>query len=128
VSEVRIALIADSHVSLRSPECVRNWNIVAQASPSLDVALTLHLGDVTLDGQRHPEEIEYAAGLIKNWPTPIRCVPGNHDIGTGCGEEPLSVDKLSLPRGAGCRSLALARWRLGPVWIERAAARHRKLG
>jgi predicted phosphodiesterase len=111
---VRIALIADSHVSLRSPECVRNWNIVAQALPALDVALTLHLGDITLDGQRHPEEIGYAAGLIENWPTPIRCVPGNHDMGTGCGEEPLSADKLSCYQAA----LGADRWLLrAGAWV-----------
>jgi 3',5'-cyclic AMP phosphodiesterase CpdA len=92
---VRIALIADSHVSARSPECVRNWNAAAAALPSLEVGLTVHLGDITLDGERHPEEIDFAADLIGRWPTPLRCVPGNHDIGTGSGEAPLSIDRLS---------------------------------
>jgi 3',5'-cyclic AMP phosphodiesterase CpdA len=106
---VHIALIADSHVSARAPECVRNWNAVARALPGLDVAMTVHLGDITLDGERHPEEIEEAADLIARWPTPIRCVPGNHDMGTASGEEPLSVARLSRDEGA-----------LGPgMWIER---------
>jgi 3',5'-cyclic AMP phosphodiesterase CpdA len=106
VPDMHIALIADSHVSARAPECVDNWNRVACAMPGLDVALTVHLGDITLDGERYPEEIDYAADLIERWPTPIRCVPGNHDVGTGSGEERLSTNKLSRYE----RALGADRW------------------
>lgn len=91
---MRIALIADSHVSPRAPDCVQNWcaasGVVAQAAPDF----TVHLGDITLDGERNPEELSFARELIDQWPTSMRCVPGNHDMGNGCGEEPLSDTHL----------------------------------
>ncbi len=94
VFDMRIALVADSHVSPRAPECVSNWAAAAEVVDRLGVDLTVHLGDITLDGERHPGELDFAAGLLQAWPTPMRCLPGNHDMGTGCGEEPISESRL----------------------------------
>jgi len=92
---MRIALIADSHLSSRSPECVANWHAAARAVQRLAPDLTVHLGDITLDGQTHPDELTFAADLVRRWPTPMRCVPGNHDMGDGSGEAPLDEGLLS---------------------------------
>jgi len=86
---MRIALIADSHLSPRSPECVANWHAARRAVERFSVDLTVHLGDISLDGQTHPEELDFAAELVQRWPIPMRCVPGNHDMGDGSGEVPL---------------------------------------
>jgi len=86
---MRLALIADTHLSARSPECVANWHAARRAVERLEADLTVHLGDITLDGQSHGEELEFASRLIQHWPTEIRCVPGNHDLGDGPGESPL---------------------------------------
>ncbi len=91
---MRIALIADTHLSARSPECVANWHAARRGVERLGADLTIHLGDITLDGQRHSEELEFASGLVQQWPTEMRCVPGNHDLGDGSGETPLQAGLL----------------------------------
>ena len=91
---MRIALIADSHLSPRSPECVANWHAAQRAVERFSVDLTVHLGDISLDGQTHPEELDFAAELVQRWPIPMRCVPGNHDMGDGSGE--VSLDDALL--------------------------------
>ena len=86
---MRIALIADSHLSLRAPECVANWHAARRAVERLSPDLTVHLGDISLDGQTHPEELGFAAELVQRWPSEMRCLPVNHDMGDGSGEAPL---------------------------------------
>jgi len=92
---MEIALIADSHLSERAPECVSNWRAAARAVAVADPDLTIHLGDVTLDGCDQTDELQFARGLLQAWPTPIVCTPGNHDMGTGSGEQRLSRAALS---------------------------------
>jgi hypothetical protein len=41
--------------------------------------LTLHLGDITVNGQTHGDELALASRLIRRWSTKMRCVPGNPD-------------------------------------------------
>lgn len=86
---MRIALIADSHLSPRAPECVANWHAAGRAVERLSPDLTVHLGDISLDGQTHPDELGFAAELVQRWPTEMRRLPGNHDMGDGSGEVPL---------------------------------------
>lgn len=93
-----IALITDSHLSPRAPELVANWQATAAAVAASGAELTLHLGDITLDGQRWPEELDFARRCIESWPTPMRCVPGNHDVGHGCGEAALDAAQLQRYR------------------------------
>jgi 3',5'-cyclic AMP phosphodiesterase CpdA len=95
---MRIALIADSHLAARAPESLLNWRGAADEVARLEPTLTIHLGDISLDGERHPEELELAAALVAAWPTPILCLPGNHDMGTASGEEPLSPARLARYR------------------------------
>lgn len=90
---MRIALIADTHLSVRSPECVANWHAARRAVGRLGADLSIHLGDITLDGQTHGDELAFASRLMQQWPTEMRCVPGNHDLGDGSGEMPLD-DRL----------------------------------
>lgn len=95
---MRIALIADTHLSTRSPECVANWHAARRAVERLAVNLTIHLGDITLDGQTHGDELAFASRLIQQWPTEMRCVPGNHDLGDGSGEMPLDTRMMGAYR------------------------------
>ena len=93
---MRIALIADSHLSARSPECVANWHAARRAVARLSPVLTVHLGDISFDGQNRQEELRFAAQLVREWSTEMRCVPGNHDMGDGSGEMPLDDTRLAL--------------------------------
>jgi len=92
---MRIALIADTHLSARSPECVANWHAARRAISCLSPEFTVNLGDITLDGQTHPEELEFAVQLVRQWSTPMLCVPGNHDVGDASGEAPLDSSLLA---------------------------------
>lgn len=91
---MRIALIADTHLSDRSPECVANWHAARRGVGRLGADLTVNLGDITLDGQTHGDELAFASRLIQQWPTEMLCVPGNHDLGDGSGEVPLDDQRL----------------------------------
>jgi predicted phosphodiesterase len=95
---MRIALIADTHLSARSPECVANWHAARRAVERLGADLTVNLGDITLDGQTHGDELAFASRLMQQWPTEVRCVPGNHDLGDGSGESPLDERLLRAYR------------------------------
>lgn len=95
---MRIALIADTHLSARSPECVANWHAAQRAVGQLGADLTVNLGDITLDGQTHADELAFASRLMQQWPTEMRCVPGNHDLGDGSGESPLDERLLGAYR------------------------------
>lgn len=95
---MRIALIADTHLSARSPECVANWHAARRAVGRLGADLTINLGDITLDGQAHGAELGFASRLVQQWPTEMRCVPGNHDLGDGSGEVPLDTRLLGAYR------------------------------
>lgn len=87
---MRIALLADSHVSPKAPECVHNWHAAREAVATLGTSFGVHLGDITLDAASDPGELDFAARLVRDFPVPLHCVPGNHDLGTGSGEEPHS--------------------------------------
>ena len=87
---MRIALISDTHLSQRSPECVSNWHAARRAVERLLPDITVHLGDITLDAETHPDELAFAADLVHRWPQEMRCLPGNHDMGDASGERPLN--------------------------------------
>jgi len=112
---MRIAIVADSHLAERAPECVANWRAAAGAVARLRADLTVHLGDISLDGQVHPEELRFAREQAKAWPTPMRCVPGNHDMGDGSGESPLDPQRLAAYEtsfGADHWAVSAGRWEL----------------
>ena len=112
---MRIAVIADSHLSARTPECVSNWETAAAVVARLGAELTIHLGDISLDGQNHPDELLFAAEAVRRWPTPMLCVPGNHDMGDGSGEAPLDRERLARCRhafGADRWAVRADRWEL----------------
>jgi 3',5'-cyclic AMP phosphodiesterase CpdA len=91
---MNIALIADSHLAERAPECVANWRAAARAVEVAEPDLTIHLGDISLDGEREPDELSFAAQFVRTWPTPMCCLLGNHDMGSGSGEESLCEQAL----------------------------------
>ena len=68
--------------------------------------LTVHLGDITVDGVKDPREFEHARALSANWPTPLHFLPGNHDIGDNppgpgiAASEPLRPARLADYRAA----------------------------
>ena len=77
---MRIALIADSHIAASAPAFVSKWRAAAEFAARSRTELTIHLGDITLDAINGVEQLDFARKLIDRWPTPVRVLPGNHDI------------------------------------------------
>jgi 3',5'-cyclic AMP phosphodiesterase CpdA len=98
---MRILVVTDTHLAPGSAVEVDNWHAVRAFAARAGVALTVHLGDITRDGWSEPSEQAYAASLTAGWPTPLRFLAGNHDIGDNppgpgvTGTQPLSVDLLA---------------------------------
>jgi 3',5'-cyclic AMP phosphodiesterase CpdA len=78
---MRIVLVSDSHLGSLSRVFEPNWRAVRQIAAETGADLTVHLGDISLDGASDPADLGYAYDLMRDWPTPIRFLPGNHDIG-----------------------------------------------
>src|SRR5262249_34840648 len=78
---MRIAVVADSHLAPNAHAFNRNWGAVADFVRASDIDVTVHLGDVTVDGLADAEQFGYVRRMTFAWPTPMRYLPGNHDIG-----------------------------------------------
>jgi 3',5'-cyclic AMP phosphodiesterase CpdA len=118
---VRIAIVTDSHLAPRAAAFNDNWRAVRAFVAAAAPDLTLHLGDITVDGVKDPADFEHARAISADWPTPIRFLPGNHDIGDNppgpgvAASEPLRPARLADYRtafGADHWALDAAAWRL----------------
>src|SRR5262245_49775394 len=78
---MRIAVVADSHLAPGARACNDNWRAARDFVASARVDLTVHLGDITVDGVKDVGQYAHALAMASRWPTPIRYLPGNHDIG-----------------------------------------------
>jgi len=98
---MRIVLVTDSHLAPSATACNDNWRAVRDYVARSDADLTVHLGDITVDGAKDPAQFDFVRGLCADWPTPLRFLPGNHDIGDnppGPGvphKEPLDLARLA---------------------------------
>lgn len=97
---MRILLVSDSHLAPAAHPCNDNWQAVRHYAGRSGADLTLHVGDITLDGINAPAQHAWALGSCADWPTPLRFLPGNHDIGDNPStpdnavKDPLDLDRL----------------------------------
>jgi 3',5'-cyclic AMP phosphodiesterase CpdA len=78
---MRILLITDTHLAPEATPCNENWRAAKAFARRVASDLTIHLGDITFDGIDIPAQHDFAAAACADWPTPLRFIPGNHDIG-----------------------------------------------
>jgi 3',5'-cyclic AMP phosphodiesterase CpdA len=78
---MRILLVTDSHLADSAPACNDNWREVRRYAQRSASGLTVHLGDIALDAPGDRSHSEAARRMCEAWPTPLRFLPGNHDIG-----------------------------------------------
>lgn len=103
---MKIAVVTDSHLSPRADAFNRNWRAVRDFVEQSSADLTVHLGNITVDGASDPSHFDHVRRLSIDWPTRIMFLPGNHDIGDnppGPGQaaaEPLSLPSLTAYRQA----------------------------
>jgi 3',5'-cyclic AMP phosphodiesterase CpdA len=101
---MRILLVTDSHLASMAPPCNENWQAAKAFAGRAGGDLTIHLGDITLDGIADRRQHDWAVAASADWPTPLRFIPGNHDVGDnppGPGvpaKDPLDLDLLAQYR------------------------------
>lgn len=118
---MRIIVVTDSHLAPTAVAFNVNWRAVRDFTARSDADLTLHLGDITVDGYEDPAQFRHAQAVTADWPTPIHYLPGNHDIGDNppgpgvAATAPLDMKRLEDFRtafGADSWAIDAAGWRL----------------
>ncbi len=82
---MRILLITDSHLADIASDFVANWHAAARYAKRSAIDLTIHLGDISFDAINVHAQLQESRALVDAWPTPMRLIPGNHDIGDNPG-------------------------------------------
>jgi 3',5'-cyclic AMP phosphodiesterase CpdA len=117
---VRVVVVADSHLSERTPEAAEHWGAVLAHLAADPPALVVHAGDISADGSSRPTDLGYAHGQLQRVTAPLVAVPGNHDVGDNPGlfgpqRAAVDADRLNAYRslfGLGRFSEAVGRWRI----------------
>lgn len=103
---MRIVAVTDSHLAPHAGAFNDNWHAVRAYVKQTQPDVTVHVGDITVDGVRDPSQFEHVQALSAEWPTPVRYLPGNHDIGDNPpgpdvpAGEPLRPSSLDAYRAA----------------------------
>jgi 3',5'-cyclic-AMP phosphodiesterase len=77
----RIAQVSDTHLSAAKPFFVENFRRVGEALKRGRPDLVVNTGDISLDGARGPDDLAEARRLHDALGLPVKCIPGNHDVG-----------------------------------------------
>jgi 3',5'-cyclic AMP phosphodiesterase CpdA len=78
---MRLIIVTDSHLAGSAPACNANWDVVRQYAAQSASDLTVHLGDITMDAVSDRSQLSDAQTMFESWPTSLRFLPGNHDVG-----------------------------------------------
>jgi len=107
---MKIALVADTHLSPSDAVLAQNWKCVGHWLFSSEPDLVVHLGDITANGVDHPAEFAHARALIGETGHDVLFLPGNHDIGDNPYDETAPEERLNPARLAAYRRI------FGPDW------------
>jgi 3',5'-cyclic AMP phosphodiesterase CpdA len=115
---VRVVVVADSHLSERTPEAAEHWGAVLAHLDAEPPDLVVHAGDISAVGSRRATDLGYAHAQLQRVPAPLAVVPGNHDVGDNPGlygpQRPaVDAERLNAFRslfGADRFSLEVGRW------------------
>lgn len=102
---MRIGVVSDTHLARRAPAFCRNWEVARDFLVSLSPDLIVHLGDISADGAGSADDLAEAAACFESLATPMRFLPGNHDLGDNpirpgeaVREHPVSPERLARYR------------------------------
>jgi len=99
----RVVVVADSHLSERTPEAVAHWGAILAYLAADPPDLVVHAGDISADGSRNPTDLGYAHAQLQHVEAPLVVVPGNHDVGENAGlggpQPTVDADRLGAFRG-----------------------------
>jgi 3',5'-cyclic AMP phosphodiesterase CpdA len=89
---IRIAVLADLHLSPVHGFFWNNWCVAREFTNSQDAATVIINGDLSINGPDSDVEIEFAALALRQLTAPVLALPGNHDV----GDEPPGQDHNQL--------------------------------
>ena len=82
MTDFRLVILSDTHVSATHPFFFHNFEVALEAANALQPDLAIVTGDLSLNGPDVVEDLDFAATQMKRLAAPIpRVVPGNHDVG-----------------------------------------------
>ena len=95
---MRVAQIADIHLSLSHGYFYDNWEVVLDELNSDPPDLVVVDGDVSFNGADEPRDLEFAREQLDRMRSPWVALPGNHDIGDHPGskklDQPVNEERL----------------------------------
>ncbi len=115
---IRVVQISDTHLSPAKRQFAVNWAPLREWVVAQNADLTIHTGDLTVDGADVEEDMREGAALMHALPGEFLAVPGNHDVGeAGNPHQPVNAERL-------------ARWRrhFGPDWWSHDVENWRLIG
>jgi 3',5'-cyclic-AMP phosphodiesterase len=77
----RVMHISDTHLSRAKPWFVSNLDAVVTIASARRPDLVVNTGDIALDGVSREDDLAFALQCHAAFASPVRAVPGNHDIG-----------------------------------------------
>lgn len=112
----RVLQISDTHLSPGKQHFAANWAPLHDWIVRQNADLTIHTGDLTVDGADNEEDLRAGAALMRSLPGTFLAVPGNHDVGeAGNPHQPVNAERLDRWRrhfGDDWWSHDLEGWRL----------------
>lgn len=77
-----ILQLTDTHLSPRNGLFRDNLDRLRRFAEDARPDLVIVTGDLSLDGADQPEDLALAMRLLRAFPAPLLCIPGNHDTGS----------------------------------------------
>lgn len=118
---MKILLVSDTHLSPQAAAFNQNWQLVTDWVKDSGADLTIHLGDISANGNEQVADLLFAKDLLAQLDSPLQLVPGNHDLGdnishlTAANHEEISAESLQQYRevfGQDYWSLQVDDWQL----------------
>ena len=123
-ANVRVLQISDTHLGAAKRQFLANWAPLPTGSRDRMPDVTIHTGDLTVDGADVDDDMRLCGELLRSLPGTVLAVPGNHDVGEAHHERqpvdasaprPLAAQHRTRLVAARRRTVAADRHRLDAV-------------
>ncbi|MEL6523176.1 MAG: metallophosphoesterase [Pseudomonadota bacterium] len=82
MTEFRLVMLSDTHVSATHPFFFHNFDVALEAANALQPDVAIVTGDLSFNGPHAPADLDFAAAQMKRFAADVTHVtPGNHDVG-----------------------------------------------
>ena len=82
MTDFRLAMLTDTHVSATHPFFYHNWEVALEAVNALKPDVAVVTGDLSLNGPHAPADLNFAASEMTRLEAGATwLLPGNHDVG-----------------------------------------------